>query len=196
MTEPIDPVCPISSGAPTSTAPGGGLIIPFRNRNPKLGNDVFVAPGATVIGQATLGDRSSVWFGSVVRADIAPIEIGAETNIQDLTLIHVGDEFPCVIGQRVVVGHRVILHGCRVGNESMIGMGAILMNGAVVGSRSIIAAGSLVTEGTVIPPNSLVMGVPGKVVRTVTPEQVDLTIHLARKYAGVAQEYLERLGRG
>lgn len=169
------------------------IVLPFRGHEPRLASGVFVAPGAVVVGAATLGAGASVWYGTVVRADIAPIEVGEGTNLQDLSLLHVGDDFPCIVGARCVVGHRVILHGCRIGNECMIGMGAILMNGVVVGSRSIVASGSLLTEKTVVPPNSLVMGSPAKVIRSVRPDEVERTIHLAEKYRRVAAEHAAQI---
>lgn len=134
---------------------------------PTLDPTVFLAPGAVVMGQVTIGAESSLWFGAVVRGDAAPITIGAQTNLQDGTIVHVDDGVPCVIGSRVGVGHRVILHGCTVEDECVIGMGSILLNRAVVGRGSFVAAGALVPEGMVIPPGSLVMGVPARVVRPV-----------------------------
>lgn len=174
-------------------ARGGGRVIPFRSAEPEMADCVFLAPGSVIIGRARLGARSSVWFGSVIRADIAPIEIGEDTNIQDGGILHVGDEFPCIVGARVVVGHRATLHGCKVGDESLIGMGATVLNGAVIGERSIVAAGALVTEKTIIPPESLVMGAPAKVIRGVTPKQIESTIHFAHKYARLAKEYLDSM---
>lgn len=175
---------------------GGGLSLSFRGHEPKVGHGVFLAPTSTVIGDANLGNHVSIWFGSVVRADIAPIEIGDETNIQDHSVIHVADNYPCVIGRRVVVGHRALLHGCAIGDETLIGMGAIVMNGAKIGKGSIVAAGSLVTEGTDIAPGSVAMGSPARAVRAVRPAEYEMTLHLARKYANLAQEYLERLKSG
>lgn len=174
-------------------APGGGIIMPFRGSAPALGEGVFIAPNAVVIGRAMLGARVSIWFHTVVRADIAPITIGDDTNIQDHTVMHVGDQFPCVVGNRCVIGHRAILHGCTIEDEVMIGMGAILLNGCKIGTGSVVAAGALVPEGKVIPPGSLVMGAPGKVVREVKPAELETTRHLSGKYARVAGEYLEML---
>lgn len=165
-------------------------MIPFRGSTPQVGQGVLLAPTSALIGSVTLGNRVGIWFGSVLRGDIAPIQVGDETNIQDLSLLHVGDQFPCFVGRRCVVGHRAILHGCRVEDDVLVGMGATLLNGAVVGAGSIIAAGSLVTEGAVIPPGSLLMGTPGKIVRQVKPEQLAATRHLAEKYAKLAGEYL------
>lgn len=127
----------------------------------------FIAPGAVVLGDVTLGEDASIWYNCVVRGDMAPIRIGARTNIQDLTMVHVDDGVPCTIGDRVGVGHRAILHGCTVEDETLVGMGAILLNGVHVGTGSVIGAGAVLPEGVRIPPRSLVLGVPGRVVREV-----------------------------
>lgn len=127
----------------------------------------FIAPGARVVGSVTLGRESSVWYNAVVRGDLAPVRIGDQTNIQDLSVLHVDEDVPCVVGSRVGVGHRAILHGCTVEDECLIGMGAILLNGVHVGVGSVVGAGALVTEGMEIPPNSVVLGFPARVVRTV-----------------------------
>jgi len=130
----------------------------------------YIAPGAVVLGDVTLGADSSVWYNAVIRGDMAPISIGNETNIQDLSVLHVDEGLPCIVGNRVGVGHRVILHGCTVEDESLIGMGAVLLNRVRIGTGSVVGAGSLLTEGTQIPPNSLVLGVPARVVREVDDE--------------------------
>lgn len=127
----------------------------------------FVAPGAVVVGQVTLGPRASVWYGCVLRGDTDRIVVGEATNVQDGTIVHVDVGRPAVIGARVGIGHRAIVHGCEIEDECLIGMGSILLNGVRVGTGSVIAAGAVVAEGTVIPSGSLVMGVPGRVVRPV-----------------------------
>jgi carbonic anhydrase/acetyltransferase-like protein (isoleucine patch superfamily) len=127
----------------------------------------FIAPGALIMGDVTLGADASVWYGAVLRGDMAPIIIGAETNLQDGTVVHVDDDEPCTIGQRVGVGHRVILHGCTVEDECLIGMGSVLLNGVRVGTGSVVAAGAVIPEGMQVPARSLVMGVPGRIVRPV-----------------------------
>jgi len=124
----------------------------------------FVAPGATVVGEVTLGEGSSVWFGTVVRGDGAPITIGARTNLQDLTLVHVDEDAPAVVGDRVTVGHRAIIHGCTIEDDCLIGMGAIVLSKARVGRGSLVGAGALVTEGQSIPPGSLALGSPARVI--------------------------------
>ncbi len=159
------------------------------------GENVFIAPGAVVVGRVSLGDRSSVWYGAVVRGDTASITIGEETNVQDGAVLHVDPPSPVVLGARVVVGHRAVVHGARVEDECLIGMGAMLLNDVVIGRHSIIGAGAVVTEGTVIPPLSLVLGVPGKVIRTL-PEETGARIRRnAAVYVEAAGEYLAgRLG--
>jgi carbonic anhydrase/acetyltransferase-like protein (isoleucine patch superfamily) len=127
----------------------------------------FVAPGASVMGDVTLEADSSVWYQAVLRGDLAAIVVGAESNIQDGTIVHVDAGLPCTVGRRVGVGHRVILHGCVVEDECLIGMGSVLLNGVRVGSGSVVAAGAVLPEGIIVPPGSLVMGVPGRIVRQV-----------------------------
>jgi carbonic anhydrase/acetyltransferase-like protein (isoleucine patch superfamily) len=127
----------------------------------------FIAPGAAVMGDVTIGPDASVWYGAVLRADMAPITIGAETCLQDGTIAHVDDDAPCIIGRRVGVGHRVILHGCTVEDECLIGMGSVLLNHVTIGTGSVIAAGAVIPEGMQVPAGSLVMGVPGRIVRAV-----------------------------
>jgi carbonic anhydrase/acetyltransferase-like protein (isoleucine patch superfamily) len=126
----------------------------------------FIAPTASIMGEVSLGEESSIWYGAVLRGDMAPITIGERTNLQDGTIVHVDSDVPCTIGARVGVGHRVILHGCTVADECLIGMGSIL-NGVRIGTGSVIAAGAVIPEGMEVPSGSLVMGVPGRIVRPV-----------------------------
>lgn len=130
-------------------------------------DSAFIAPGALVMGDVQLGPESSVWYGAVVRGDMAPIRVGARTNLQDGVIVHVDEGVPCTVGERVGVGHRAILHGCTVEDDCLVGMGAILLNGVVLGRGSVVAAGAVLREGMRVPPGSLVMGVPGRVVRPV-----------------------------
>jgi carbonic anhydrase/acetyltransferase-like protein (isoleucine patch superfamily) len=134
---------------------------------PTIHPSTFIAPTAVVLGDVTLEANASVWYTSVLRGDMAPITIGASSNIQDGTVVHVDEGIPCHIGARVGVGHRAILHGCVVEDDCLVGMGSILLNGVHVGTGSVVAAGAVLTEGMVVPPGSLVMGVPGRVVRAV-----------------------------
>lgn len=134
---------------------------------PTVAASAFIAPGAVVLGDVTVGERASIWYAAVLRGDMAPITIGDDTNIQDGTIVHVDEGVPCRIGSRVGVGHRVILHGCTVEDDALIGMGSVLLNNVHVGTGSVVAAGAVVPEGMQIPPGSLVMGVPGRIVRRV-----------------------------
>jgi carbonic anhydrase/acetyltransferase-like protein (isoleucine patch superfamily) len=140
----------------------------FLRRQPKLGKKVFIARTATVVGAVTLGAHSSVWYGAVLRGDINRIVVGHHTNVQDNAVLHLADDFPCVLGNWVTVGHSAVVHACKVGDECLIGMGAVILDGAVIGRQSIIGAKALVTQGMKIPPGSLVLGMPAKVVRPLT----------------------------
>ena len=137
---------------------------------PAVHPTAWVAPTADVIGDVTLGPGSSIWYQCVLRGDIAPIRIGEDTNVQDLTMVHVDIDRPCHVGDRVGIGHRAIVHGCDIEDDCLIGMGAIVLSNAVIGLGSVVAAGAVVPEGMRVPPNSLVVGVPGRVVRTVDEE--------------------------
>ena len=143
----------------------------FLGKKPRLGKGVYIAKTATVIGDVTLGAHSSVWYGAVLRGDINRIAIGHHSNIQDNAVLHLADDFPCLVGNWVTVGHSAIVHACKVGDEVLVGMGAIILDGAVIGKQSLIGAGALVTQGVKIPPGSLVLGSPAKVVRKLTPKE-------------------------
>jgi carbonic anhydrase/acetyltransferase-like protein (isoleucine patch superfamily) len=149
----------------------------------------FIAQGAIVLGDVQIGRGSSVWFNSVLRGDTDRIAIGAETNIQDLSMIHADPGAPCVVGNRVTVGHRVILHGCVVEDDSLIGMGAVVLNGVRIGRGSVIGAGALVLENTEVPPGSLVLGFPAKVVRQVDASMQARIEHGWRHYVEKAQRH-------
>ncbi len=166
--------------------------IDYNGLSPKIHKTVFVAPGVFLIGEVEIGEESSVWFNSVLRGDVNPIRIGKRTNIQDLSLLHTSTgRTPCVIGDEVTAGHRVILHGCEVSNRVLIGMGAILMDGVKVGEDSIIGAGSLVTENTIIPPRSLAIGSPCRVKRELKEEEIQYIKMSAIHYAEKAANYLK-----
>ncbi|MGY2076427.1 gamma carbonic anhydrase family protein [Blastococcus sp. SYSU DS0828] len=153
---------------------------------PRIDGAAFVAPTAVVVGAVTMGPRSSIWYGAVARADAEVIEIGADSNIQDGCALHSDPGFPLVVGERVSVGHRVVLHGCRIDDEVLVGMGSVIMNGAHIGSGSIVAAGAVVTQGKVFPPRSLIAGVPAKVLREATDDD---QLHIQ----GNAISYTDRL---
>lgn len=143
----------------------------FLAKKPKLGRGVYIARGAAVLGDVTLGDFSSVWYNAVARGDINRIVVGHHTNIQDNAVLHLADDFPCVVGNYVTIGHSAVVHACNVGDECLIGMGAVILDGAVIGKQCIIGAKALVTQGAKIPPGSLVLGAPAKVVRALTREE-------------------------
>ena len=143
----------------------------FLRKQPALGADVYLAKTAVVLGDVTLGESSSVWYGAVLRGDINKIVVGHHTNIQDNAVLHNADNFPCIVGNWVTVGHSAVVHACTVGDECLIGMGAVILDGAEIGEQCIIGARALVTQGTNIPPGSMVMGSPAKVVRPLTPEE-------------------------
>lgn len=161
------------------------------SRRPQIAEDAFIAPAAVVVGRVRIGARSSVWYGSVLRADDEEIIIGEDSNVQDLSVMHADPGYPAVLGDRVTVGHRAIVHGARVEDDVLIGMGAILLNGAKIGSGSVIAAGAVVTPGAEIPPASLVAGIPAKVLRPVRESDTAMIGHAFESYvrkSGVHRE--------
>lgn len=161
---------------------------------PSLGRDVFVAPNATVIGDVVLGDEASVWFGAVLRGDVMSIRIGARSNVQDGSVVHVtGGKAATSVGCDVTVGHMAILHGCTVEDGVLVGMGSIVLDGAVVGAESVIAAGALVPPGMIVPPRSMVMGRPGKVVRPVRESDLEWTREAAKLYVEYARNFRRQL---
>lgn len=164
------------------------LILPIAGRSPELHPDSWVAPNATVIGQVSIGAGASAWYGAILRAEAELIEIGAGANIQDGVTIHVDPGFPVRVGAGCSVGHNAVLHGCTIEDNSLVGMGAVVLNGAVVGSGSLIAAGAVVPQGAVIPPGSMVAGVPGKVRRQLSEDEIEGIRHNAVVY----QELVKR----
>lgn len=162
----------------------------YLRRTPRLGAGVYLANTAVVVGDVTIGDHSSVWFGSVLRGDINRIEIGHHSNIQDLSIVHLADDFPCLIGNWVTVGHSAVVHACTIADECLIGMGATILDGAEIGAQSIVGANALVTQRTKIPPGSLVLGSPAKVVRELKSEERAGLRWWADKYVWSAEYYL------
>lgn len=153
------------------------------------GTPLFRAENATVIGNVTIGERVGIWFGAVVRADRDRIRIGNRTNIQDNCVVHTTVGHPVIVGDDVSVGHGAILHGCTIGNQVLVGMGAIVLNGAVVGNGSVIGAGAVVTEGMQVPAGSVVVGIPGKVIKPATEDQKKHILANAATYVELAGEY-------
>jgi len=165
------------------------MIKVFDNKNPDIKRAEFVADNATIIGDVVLHERSSVWYGAVLRADIAGVELGEGSNIQDGTVCHVDYGKPVVIGENVTIGHNVTLHGCKIGDNSLVGMGATVLDGAIVGELSLIGAGAVVTPGTKIPPRSLVLGSPAKVKRELTDEEIAHIKNNANVYVELAKQH-------
>ena len=166
-------------------------LFPRRGLFRPVEGGAFVATNAIVTGDVTLGEDVGVWFGCVVRGDDAPLTVGRRTNVQDLTMIHADTGVPNVIGQEVTIGHRCVLHGARIEDRCLIGMGAVLLGGSVIGAESLIAAGTVVKEGFVVPPRSLVAGVPGKILRALRDDEVESIRRSAEGYVRKIRLYLE-----
>lgn len=150
-------------------------IIPFQGIYPQIADSCYISEGVYIIGDVVIGQHSSVWFGSVVRGDVNYIRIGEYVSVQDGSILHVTTEkYPLTIGNRVVIGHRVILHGCKIGSNVLIGMGSVIMDGVEVGDNCIIAAGTVLTQRKIIPANSLVMGSPGKVIKNIDNDMLKM----------------------
>jgi len=161
----------------------------LREHAPQVPASAYVAAEASLIGRVTLGERASVWFGAVARGDNEPITIGDESNVQEGAVLHADPGFPLVIGRRVTVGHQAMVHGCTIGDGSLIGIQAVVMNGAVIGRDSIVGAGAIVTEGKRFPERSLILGAPAKVVRELTPEQTQRIRAAALHYVDNAERH-------
>ena len=161
----------------------------FKNKTPRIDASVYMAPGATVIGDVTLEKNVSIWFNCVLRGDCEAITVGEDSNIQDLTMCHADYGSPLVIGKRVTIGHNCVIHGCRIEDDCLIGMGAVVMNKAVIGHGSIVAAGTVVLQGAEIPPFSMVTGIPGKVKRRMDENVVQMLRMPSNSYAQRAADY-------
>lgn len=165
------------------------MIIKYKGIEPKVDKSAFIAPTADLIGQVEVGEKASIWFNVVIRADLNKTIIGKNTSIQDLTVIHIEEDLPTIVGENVTVGHSVTLHACEIGDNSMIGMGATVLSNAKIGKNCIIAAGSVVLENAVIPDNSLVAGIPAKIKRTVSDDEAKNLLEHALKYVEYGQSY-------
>lgn len=165
-------------------------VFSFEGKSPVLGDGAWVAPNAQVMGDVELGEGANIWYGAVLRGDVHQIRIGARTNIQDLSVVHItSNEFGTYIGDDVTVGHRAILHGCTVERGSLIGLGAIILDGAHIGEFSLIGAGALISPGKKIPPRSVVLGSPGRIVRQVSDEEVEGFLLSAKHYVELAERH-------
>jgi carbonic anhydrase/acetyltransferase-like protein (isoleucine patch superfamily) len=154
----------------------------FLRKKPTIGQNVYIASSGVVVGDVTLGDHSSVWYNAVLRGDINRIVVGHHSNIQDNAVVHLADDYACIVGNYVTVGHSAIIHACTIGDECLIGMGAIVLDGAEVGEQCLIGAKALVTQGMKIPPGSLVLGSPGKIVKQLTDDERKQLKYWATKY--------------
>lgn len=165
------------------------MIRPFCGKVPKVAASAYIDPSAQVIGDITIGERSSIWPNVSARGDVSSITIGDESNVQDNSVLHCDEGFPLIIGDRVTVGHMAMLHGCTIEEDSLIGIGAIVLNGAKIGKGSVIAASALIPEGMQIPPYSMVMGVPGKVRREITEDERERFKLNCKHYVELAGQY-------
>ena len=169
------------------------MLRSFRGVSPKADPSAYIDPSAQVIGDVVIGERSSVWANATIRGDVNIIRIGNESNIQDNCVLHVDEGlFPMHIGDRVTVGHSVVLHGCTIEDDALIGIGAVILNGARIGKGAVIAAGAVVSEGAMVAPGMLIMGVPGRPKRDVTPEEQARFGEGVRHYVELAKEYREQ----
>jgi carbonic anhydrase/acetyltransferase-like protein (isoleucine patch superfamily) len=151
----------------------GARILPYRGRWPRIDPSAWIAPGASVVGDVAIGRDSSVWYGCVLRGDVHAIRIGARSNVQDLSVLHVTkDRFPCEVGDEVTIGHRAVVHGCRVGHGALVGIGAIVLDGAELGAEAWIAAGGLLAPGAAIAPRTLALGSPAKPARPLREDEL------------------------
>ena len=167
------------------------MIRTFQGIKPTIPTSCFIEETGIVIGDVVLGEHCSVWFHAVIRGDVHYIRIGNRTNVQDLCVLHVThDIHPLIIGSEVTIGHAVILHGCTIKDRVLIGMGAIIMDGSVIGEDSVVGAGALITEQTIVPPNSLILGSPAKITRSVTAEEIAWIKESAENYVKYADLYL------
>ncbi|MFD2828955.1 gamma carbonic anhydrase [Corticicoccus populi] len=165
------------------------MILDYNGSTPQIHKSAFIAPNATVIGDVEIAENASVWFGSVLRGDIAPIKIGRNSNVQDLSVLHESTDMPLIIGDNVTVGHKVTLHSCTIRDNALIGMDSTVLDGAVIGENAFIGAGSLVTPGTEIPADSMAFGRPARVVRELTEEDKKEMIRINNTYVNHIPHY-------
>jgi carbonic anhydrase/acetyltransferase-like protein (isoleucine patch superfamily) len=159
-------------------------------RTPKIDPRAWIAPTADVIGWVEIGERVSVWYQTVIRGDREKITIGAGSNLQDGTVVHADPDYPTSLGENVTVGHRAVIHGCTIGSDTLIGMGAVIMNGAVIGEQCLVGAGALIPQGMVVPPRSLVLGAPAKVKRDLTEAEIEAAFANGQRYQALFPEHL------
>ena len=170
------------------------MISQFQNKSPVIPNSCYISQTVDIIGDVTLGEDVNIWFGTVIRGDMNYIKIGQRTNIQDNSTIHVTTQTaPTIIGENVTIGHNAIIHGCKINDNCLIGMGSIIMDNAQIGEGSIIGAGSVITENTIIPPMSLCLGIPGKIIRKVTKNEFNEILARAEYYVQFSKKYFSQI---
>lgn len=169
----------------------GAVILPFRGTWPSIHTSAFIAPGAVLVGDVTIGEGSSVWFQTTLRGDIAPITVGARSSVQDGTVVHVNGDAPVVIGDDVTIGHGALIHGTKIGNGVLIGMGAIVLSYSMVGAHAVIAAGALIAERVEVPEGAVMVGVPARQREQPGSEQRDRLAGIPARYVGIRGEYLD-----
>ncbi|HOM42814.1 MAG: gamma carbonic anhydrase family protein [Clostridia bacterium] len=165
------------------------MIISYKQYKPSIGKDTFIAENSTIIGRCFIGENCSIWYNTVVRADVNEIIVGRGTNIQDGCVVHCANDYKTIIGENVTIGHNAIIHGCTVGNNCLIGMGSTILDGAVIGDNVIVGANSLITSGKKIPSGVLVMGSPAKVARELVPAEIEEISRSAEGYLILSKEY-------
>lgn len=171
----------------------GAIVLSFEGISPRIAPDVFLAPGSVVVGDVEIGAGSSVWFQATIRGDVAPVQIGARSNVQDGVVIHVDADAPCIVGDDVTIGHGAIVHGTTVGNGTTIGMGAIVLSRSLIGEGSVVAAGAVVAEGSEVRSGALVMGVPARERRLLDQDTQEASVARAGRYVANAKRYRDAL---
>jgi len=169
------------------------MIYRYKDKLPKVENIAFDAPNCAIVGDVKMGDDASVWYGAAIRGDVASVEIGRRSNIQDNATVHVGHGTPTIIGNEVTVGHNAVIHGCTVEDRCLIGMGAVVLDNAHIGEGSVVGAGSLVTQGKKFPPRSLIVGSPAKAIGSISEEQYEQLKQSAETYVNLAREAAQSL---
>lgn len=167
------------------------MIMSYKHYKPEIDTSAFVAENSTIVGRCFISEDCSIWFNTVLRADVNEIRVGRGTNIQDGCVVHCDDEYGTNIGENVTIGHNAIIHGCTIGSSCIIGMGSTILDGAVIGNNVIVGANSLITSGKTIPSGVLVMGSPAKVVRELTPEEIEGIRHSVKGYIILSREYMK-----